>query len=299
MQPPRPVIFGEVLFDCFDDREVPGGAPLNVAWHLHALGWNPLLISRVGMDDAGRTITTLMRDWGMDTTGLQRDMQRQTGRVEIAMKGKSHTFDILPDQAYDHIAPEAARCAVNLRQCGVLYHGSLALRGDSYDAFLRLVDAVEAPVFLDINLREPWWSRDEVLEMIQRANLLKLNEDELELLTPDSLKGLPPEQAVQGIRGEWELDAVWLTMGKQGAFYSSAEVEVLRVGPADDGAPVVDTVGAGDAFTAAVLGGFLKGSSPEDTSKCATMLATRICGQQGATTADPRLYEGLEPVSNE
>ncbi len=299
MQPLRPVIFGEVLFDCFEDREVPGGAPLNVAWHLQALGWNPLLISRVGMDDAGRNVVMRMRDWGMDITGIQSDMQHPTGRVEITMQGKSHTFDILADQAYDYIEPEVARCAINLKQCGILYHGSLALRAASNDALMRLLDASEAPVFLDINLREPWWSKDAVLEMIQRANMLKLNEDELELLAPQHLRDVEPADAIQPLRTEWGLDAVWLTLGKEGALYSSSEVDVLQIQPDDRNAPVVDTVGAGDAFTSAILGGFLKGSPPEETAKCATMLATRICGQQGATTADPDLYDGLEAVIND
>ncbi len=298
MQPTRPVIFGEVLFDCFGENEIPGGAPLNVAWHLQALGWNPLLISRIGSDDAGRKMVTRMRDWGMDTTGLQHDMHHPTGRVEIKMEGKSHTFDILPDQAYDFIEPESARCAVNLRQCGVLYHGALALRGKSRDALERLHEAAEAPVFLDINLRDPWWSKDDVLGMIQRANVLKLNDDELELLKPDHLNEETVEDAVQHLREAWELDAVWLTLGKKGALYSSSNVNVLRVAPDDADAPVVDTVGAGDSFSAALLGGFLKGSSPEETAQCATALATRICGQRGATSMDMDVYKGLDAVTN-
>ncbi len=298
MQPMRPVVFGEVLYDCFGERKVPGGAPLNVAWHLHALGWNPLLVSRVGQDDAGRAMVTRMRDWGMDTTGIQRDMHHPTGRVEIQMAGKSHSFDILADQAYDFIEPEAARCAVNLRQCGLLYHGSLALRGKSRDALGRLFDAVEAPVFLDINLREPWWSKEDVLNMIQRANILKLNDEELELLKPDSLRHADMDEAVQAVRERWDLDAIWLTLGKQGALYCSAEAKVLRVKPDEAESPVVDTVGAGDSFSAALIAGFLKGADPEATAHCATTLATRICGQQGATVADMDVYTGLEAVTH-
>lgn len=299
MQPARPVVFGEVLFDCFGEREVPGGAPFNVAWHLQALGWNPLLVSRIGSDDAGRSMLTRMRDWGMDTTGIQRDMEHPTGRVEIRMEGKSHTFEILADQAYDFIEPEAARCAVTLWQCGVLYHGSLALRGKSREALDRLFEAVGAPVFLDINLREPWWSKDDVLAMIKRARILKLNDDELALLQPDHVKGTNPEEALAQVREEWGLDAVWLTLGRQGALYGSETTDGMRVMPDDDNAPVVDTVGAGDAFTAALLGGFLKGSNPEKTAACATRLATRICGRQGATGTAPEVYEGLEAVTND
>lgn len=294
----RPVIFGEVLFDCFEEQEVPGGAPLNVAWHLQALGWNPLLISRVGADDEGRKMVARMRDWSMDTVGIQQDLQHPTGRVEIKMEGKSHTFDILADQAYDYIDPESALRSVNLRQCGVLYHGSLALRGQSKEALLRLFDAAEAPTFLDINLREPWWSKDAVLEEIKRAGILKLNDEELELLKPDRLKECPVEESAREVRTEWGLDALWLTLGKKGALYCSGSTDVLRVKPNDEDAPVVDTVGAGDAFSAAILGGFLKGSSPEETADCATRLATRICGQQGATVADVAVYQGLEGVSN-
>lgn len=298
MQPNRPVIFGEVLFDCFEDRQVPGGAPLNVAWHLSALGWNPLLISRIGADDEGRALMTRMRDWGMDTTGLQHDMQHPTGRVEIRMDGKSHTFDILPEQAYDFIEPEVARCAVNLRQCSVIYHGSLALRGTSRAALKRLYEAAEAPIFLDINLREPWWEKDDVLGMIRRASLLKLNEDELKLLQPDHLKGCSVEEAARKVRIEWELEALWITLGKDGALHCSDQAEALKIPLDDRDAPVVDTVGAGDAFSSALLGGFLKGSSPEATAQCATALATRICGQQGATAMSIEVYEGLEAVTN-
>lgn len=296
-QAAQPIVFGEVLFDCFEDREVPGGAPLNVAWHLHALGWNPLLVSRVGQDEGGRTMVARMRDWGMDTSGIQHDPQHPTGRVEITMDGKSHTFDILADQAYDHIEPAAARSAAKMRQCGVLCHGSLALRGASRKAFTEVYNTTDAPVFLDINLREPWWSKDTVLDMIQRANILKLNDAELEILRPQGLASTPLAEAVLAARIDWGLDALWLTLGKQGALYCAEGMEPLRVEPDDAQAPVVDTVGAGDAFSAGILGGFLKGSTPEETAECATRLATRVCGQQGATSQNPDVYKGLEAIT--
>jgi fructokinase len=80
--------------------------------------------------------------------------------------------------------------------------------------------------------------------------------------------------------------------------YCSEESDIIRIVPDDVEAPVVDTVGAGDSFSAALLGGFLKGSTPEETAQCATTLATRICGQRGATVADMELYKGMEAVTN-
>jgi fructokinase len=295
----RPVVFGEVLFDCFDDREVPGGAPLNVAWHLQALGWDPLLISRVGEDDQGRRITRRMQEWGMDTAGIQRDPAHPTGRVAVEMKEKGHAFHILEDQAYDYIESEAALRAVDGQSIGVLCHGSLALRAASKEAFRRLSGAIGAPVFLDINLRDPWWIKDAVLEMIHRADHLKLNEEELQLLLPESVKHEPLESAAVHTCSEWRLKTLWLTLGSQGAFSSPAGGESCRIPTVDGDLPVVDTVGAGDAFSAGLIGGLLKESEPRETAECASRLASRVCGQRGATAMDPGLYRGLGAVTND
>lgn len=294
----RPVIFGEVLFDCFEKKAVLGGAPLNVAWHLQALGWNPLLISRIGTDDQGREIITRMQDRGMDTTGIQRDMNHPTGRVEVKMDGSSHTFQILENQAYDHIAPEEALGITASQKIRFLYHGSLALRAESRETFLRLSEAADASVFLDINLRAPWWTKAAVLDMIQRANILKLNDEELRLLCPESMKDAPLEQAAAQACSEWKLDTIWLTLGAKGAFYCSANGDAFSNPPTKSEQPLVDTVGAGDAFSSAILGGLLKGSSPRETAECAALLATRVCGRRGATTTDSGLYQGLEAVAN-
>jgi fructokinase len=293
----RPVLFGEVLFDCFGEEAVPGGAPLNAAWHLQALGWNPLIVSRVGTDALGDDIQRRMEHWGLDTAGLQRDPDHPTGRVEVEMQGRSHTFRILEDQAYDHIAADEALCAVAAEPAGLLYHGSMALRAGSQDVLTRLAAGIRAPVFLDINLRAPFWTRDAALEMIAGAGFLKLNDEELRLLRPGALANLPLKEAACEACRQWDLEALWLTLGAEGSFYCAADGSVLDMPPPENDRPVVDTVGAGDAFSAAVLGGLLKGSAPAATARCATELATRICGQRGATTTDRGLYAGLEAVT--
>jgi fructokinase len=106
----RPVVFGKVLFDRFpDDTAVLGGTPFNVAWHLQGLGHDPLFLSRVGRDGPGRQVGQAMRHWGMDTTGLQTDADYPTGAVELAFEAGQPSFDILPDQAYDHFDGAAPR----------------------------------------------------------------------------------------------------------------------------------------------------------------------------------------------
>jgi len=122
----RPVIFGEVLYDCFPDGEaVPGGAPFNVAWHLQGLGLSPLFISRVGDDPLGHRVRDIIERRGMDTSGLQLDSAHPTGKVNISLSGSSHSFDIIPDQAYDYIAEDALP---PLPDNALFYHGSLAAR---------------------------------------------------------------------------------------------------------------------------------------------------------------------------
>ena len=100
-----PMVFGEVLFDCFPDgREVLGGAPFNIAWNLQAFGLSPLFISRVGDDNLGCHIQKKMVSWGMDTRGLQLDQRHPTGKVQIELTEGEPRFTILPDQAYDYIS---------------------------------------------------------------------------------------------------------------------------------------------------------------------------------------------------
>ena len=148
----RPLIFGEVLYDCFPDGQaILGGAPFNVAWHLQGFGLAPLFISRVGDDALGRRVREAMHSHGMDTSGLQLDSAHPTGRVTITLSGGGHDFDITPDQAYDYIDREALP---SMPETALFYHGSLASRSPVSAqtlAFLRRHYAGRCLV--DVNLR--------------------------------------------------------------------------------------------------------------------------------------------------
>ncbi len=121
-----PLVFGEVLFDRFPDgREILGGAPFNVAWHLQAFAAAPRFISAVGADPLGEQIAAAMADWGMDGAGLQRHPTYPTGTVEVSLDGGEPSYEIVAERAYDHIDADA----LSPPPAGaLLYHGSLALR---------------------------------------------------------------------------------------------------------------------------------------------------------------------------
>ena len=127
----RPVIFGEVLFDHFPDgSRVLGGAPFNVAWHLRGFGANPLVLSAVGDDEEGREVIERMTSWDLMTHGVQTDPEHGTGRVNARIVEGQNRFEISPDQAWDFIRTGPALRAATEESAGLLYHGTLALRGD-------------------------------------------------------------------------------------------------------------------------------------------------------------------------
>lgn len=282
----RPVIFGEVLFDSFPDgRDVLGGAPFNVARHLQGFGLQPLFISRIGDDERGEQVRTAMAEWGMDTAGLQHDREHPTGSVRIAMQGTQHTFDILPRQAYDFI--DAAQALPLLQQTPVslLYFGSLIERESVSRDTLQQLRSLSLPLFSDINLRAPWWQPERVAGLLQGVNWVKLNDEEIAAL---GFSG-EVESAARQMRERFGPELLVVTRGEAGALFVT-EDEVLH------GEPVavkrlVDTVGAGDAFSSVVLLGVLRQWPLQKTLNRALAFAAHMCEVRGAVLADNDFYQ--------
>lgn len=289
----RTALFGEVLFDHFPDGErVLGGAPFNVAWHLQAFGGDPLLITAVGEDEEGDEIRERMTEWGMDTEGVQVMAHRSTGRVEVTMENGEPRFEIVPHQPWDHLDPEEARESVTEQGVGLLYHGTLALREeDARAAFLAVARRSEAPVFVDLNLRDPWWTRERVEAAVDRATWVKLNQGELAEFT-GAATGTEREcrEAAQAFAGKHEIPHLIVTLGSRGALWVREDGDPLRVS-APEVEDVVDTVGAGDALSAVLCLGILQGWDPEVSLERAVRFAADICRKRGATGGDLSLYE--------
>lgn len=282
----RPLVFGELLHDRFPDgREVLGGAPFNVAWHLQGFGASPLLVSRIGADEAGERALAAMQAWGLDTSAIQLDDSRPTGTVDVQISDGEPRYRIDPDQAYGHI--ESA-LADDTATPALMYHGTLALwPAASRLAWADLQRRFRSPVFVDVNLRSPWWSHDLVAGWLGSATWAKLGEGELDRL----VTGKTPSSVRAGeLCRRHGLRRVLVTMGDRGAMAVEAEGGSVVV-PAALPGRVVDTVGAGDAFAAVMILGELAGWSLPSTLGRATAFAGAVCGLRGATTADHRLYE--------
>ncbi|MDH5543314.1 MAG: PfkB family carbohydrate kinase [Nitrospinota bacterium] len=288
----RPLIFGEVLFDKFSDgKSVLGGAPFNVAWNLKGFGLDPLFVSSVGRDREGDQIITQMESWGLEVTGLFRDSEYPTGEVKVEMSGDGHTFDILPEQAYDFIDPGFLEERFGKRKFSLLYHGSLITRSPvSRSSLQMLYSSREIPRFIDVNLREPWFDTEEVCKTIVGATWVKLNNEELETLSGSSLtsRGTLLEVA-EKFREKSGIENLIVTMGEEGAVSSSSSGLVFH--KANKVEKVEDTVGAGDAFSSVIILGISNRWTIERSMERAIAFASEICGIRGATSKDRSLYD--------
>ena len=279
-------IFGEVLFDHFPGGEkVLGGAPFNVAWHLQALGDRPQFISRVGEDEPGRQILQAMATWGMNTKRVQRDPVHPSGQVLVEIVAAEPSYRIVPDCAYDFIDGGAVFPADS---GGILYHGTLGLRNPtSRSALSRLLQHEQLDIFLDVNLRPPWWQREEVEGWLERARWVKLNQQELRQL---GFEATDPGPAIAAFQTRFSLEQVILTRGEAGALVRTSAGEFHQVVP-EPAAHFVDAVGAGDAFSAVYLHGLRAGWTIPATLVAAQRFASKVVGLRGATTTELGFYQ--------
>jgi fructokinase len=291
----RPLIIGEALFDVYPDgTEVLGGAPFNVAWHLQPLGAQPQLVTRVGNDRRGATISQRMQGWGLDVGGVQTDPTHPTGRVSVVLGEAGPEFDIVADQAYDFLDATVDVTELVGGPPALIYHGSLITRHEKSAAAVHAYRSrTAAPVFLDVNLRAPWWSKESVAHSLLGARWAKLNSDELRQLSELSsdVTGNDLLEAAKHFRSDHALEAVVLTRGETGAAVVLEEsiIEARPKAVISGG----DTVGAGDAFSAACIAGILCGWPWRTTLDRAMDLAAVVCSLRGAICNDRNLYHRL------
>jgi sucrose-phosphate synthase len=285
----RVLVFGEALFDHFPDgSRVLGGAPFNVAWHLCGFGGDPIFVSAVGDDEDGREILDRMTGWGITNLAVLRDPEHATGRADIHPEGGSPRFEIPEEQAWDHITPPRLGHGTP----ALLYHGTLALRTEAnLRRCFALRERFDVPVFVDLNLRSPWWTPDVVERCVTGADWVKLSDDELTWVT-----GAPTDteagctSAARRFRDAHGAGRVLVTRGPRGAVLLGADGDVISI-PGEDGRGVIDTVGAGDAFAALMCLGAVSGWSDRVAMDRAAAFARDICRIRGATDADLSLYE--------
>lgn len=275
----KPVIIGlgEIVWDCLPEGRKLGGAPVNFAFHAQQLGADSYPVSAVGNDALGQETLETCRAYGLWLDYVQRN-DLPTSRVLVSLDAQgSPQYQILENVAWDHLRATPEVLSLSARADAICW-GSLAQRSETSRAsILRIVDAVPESALrvFDVNLRQHYYNAEVIAASLERADVLKLNEDELPEL--EKLTGLG---GIQEIIARFSLDYLVYTCG---AAYSEVYGPGGLLSHLDAPAvKVADTVGAGDSFTAAFITSILKGESVSEAHARAVKVSARVCEHHGA-----------------
>ncbi|GAB4055618.1 carbohydrate kinase family protein [Spirosoma litoris] len=273
------ICFGEILWDILPDSKQPGGAPMNVAVHLRNFGLNAQLISRVGNDELGRELLKFLREKHLPTAYVQLGATHLTGIAKANVTERNEViYKILQPVAWDYIQYDATLAP--LYQKSILVYGSLAARSqESRNTLHQLLDQAALKVF-DVNLRAPHYTPLEVTYLLQKADILKVNQSELAEIVGWYTSPLTERDAMQYLRNRFKLKTICVTRAENGAIMLGNDGFEEHPGfPVN----VADTVGSSDSFLAAFLYKTLQGETPKKTLEFACATGAYVATQPGAT----------------
>lgn len=280
---------GEALWDCLPEGRKLGGAPANFAYHVGQFGWKTVVVSAIGNDALGDEILDRLAD-----VNLEHKIARvpyPTGTVQVTLSGDGiPSYEICENVAWDNI-PWSDELEALAKDAKAVCFGSLAQRSAvSRNTILRFLGTMDpsSERIYDINLRQSFYSLEVIEESLRRATILKLNDEEIEVVQALlQLSGSPEEICRQIINRFDSLRMVILTCGAIGSYVFTANetsyVETPKV-------VVADTVGAGDSFTATFTANILKGKPVKEAHKLAVAVSAFVCTQNGAMPILPEEY---------
>ena len=270
---------GEILWDMLPSGKALGGAPANFAYHATRLGEEGWAVSAIGPDALGREIMDIVEAKRLKSLISVTDKPTGTVQVELDAKGVP-TYTIMEDVAWDNIpfTPEMEALA---RRADAVCFGSLVQRMASRASVLRFLRATRpgALKVFDINLRQHYYSPEVLEESLQLADILKINDEEIRIVANMFGLGDDDVAACRALIDHYALRLVILTKGADGSEVITADEVIPQ--PAGE-AQVVDTVGAGDSFTAAFVVAYLRGKSLSDAQRQASDTAAYVCSRKGA-----------------
>ena len=282
MQQTKAICFGEVLWDILPAGALPGGAPMNVAYHLNRLGKQAKMISKIGDDTNGEKLVAFMQANKISSELLQKDEYYPTGTV-IATPGDNHEmhYDIIQPVAYDFI-DYTKEVEKEVADVPYFIFGSLAARtAHSRNTLQQLITVAQTKV-LDINLRPPHFKQPVIETLCQQADILKLNENELPLIPAWYAEEPVFEEQVKLISKRFSIPKIIVTKGAHGASYYDGEKFYHHPGFK---VKVADTIGSGDSFLAAFLSGMMDGWLPEKCIELACKIGAFVASQKGGCPA--------------
>ena len=285
---------GEVLWDMLPEGRKIGGAPANFAYHVSQFALPSYVVSAVGRDMLGDEIMENLRSKAINHLIERTDSPTGTVMVEVDSAGIPR-YDITEDVAWDHI-PYTSEIEKIARRTVAVCFGSLAQRcAVSRDTIGRFLDAMpDTPDTLkvfDVNLRQDFYDKDVVEDSLNRCNVLKINDEEIDLLgCMFGFQGISMQDKCWLLLGKYNLKILILTCGTRGSYVFIPGEMYFRPTPA---VKVEDTVGAGDSFTASFISGILKGKTVPEAHRLAVETSAFVCSNKGAMPELPTSLTSL------
>ena len=284
-QPHILVGIGEILWDILPQGPRLGGAPANFAYYARALGERGIIVSKVGRDSEGEKILAMMRFHGLESKYIAIDDKHPTGMVTVKLDNRGiPQFKIHEDCAWDYleITPQLRKLA---QQVDAVCYGSLAQRSfDSRQSIREFIAQTRSDCLriFDVNLRAPFYASEDIDFLLRKSQILKLNEDELWILAElFQIENKQEKLIINFFFATYPIELIVLTRGERGStLYTREKISNSSAFPVK----VKDTVGAGDAFTAAVAVGLLYHKGLDKINETANQIAAFVCTQPGAWT---------------
>ncbi len=280
---------GEILYDVYSAGKILGGAPFNFAYHIKQITGNSNFISCIGNDSNGAEILDFLSDSGFNTNYISIDRFHPTGTVMVQMlPDKTPKFEITENCAYDFMEVDLKINDLIENKTDLLYFGTLARRNYSSEKAVRSLLGKNIRYFCDLNIRQNFYTKEIIEESLIASNVIKLNRNELALLgrifsLPDDI-----EQAAIEIHGIFDLDLICITLDIDGSLlYDGVTLDLHPSGHAK----IIDTLGAGDAFSSILALGYLFKLDLHKINSLANRFASEICQIQGAIPSNNEIYQ--------
>ena len=275
--------FGEVLWDIYPGGKTLGGAPSNFAIHSHQLGADSFLISSVGDDKLGKEAQRLLFDFGLDTSGIQVNKYFSTGRVEVNLDEMgTPSYKIDEESAWDFIRfEENLKKICKLIDC--ICYGTLVQRNsNSKRTLIEILDSTSLNCLkvFDVNFRQKFYNKEIIESSLKRADIVKMNQLEFYQIANLFFISKEWEKGIISLIKEFDLKLVILTLGENGSILATKNDYIIHT--PKNKVNVLSSVGAGDAYTASVVMGWLNKKPLNEIILEATNLASHVCGFMGA-----------------
>jgi len=285
----RITAIGEILYDVYPDKKRLGGAPFNFIYHIWKILGKANFISSVGDDANGKEMLVHLNSIGFDTSAIIIDKEHPTGTVDVTIdENKIPHYKMNRYCSFDYMVQDDNSTNVFENETDLLSFGTFTMRDEiSRNTVLSLFNQPDKKYFCDLNLRHDLFSRELIEKVLLTSNVIKVNQDELDklksLLTLDSKN----RNAVNKLMQNFNIDLVAVTLGERGAeLYSRDKISFCKPPTGN----ILDTLGAGDAFSAILCLGYLYNVDLDELNKLANEFAFQICQVSGALPEDDSIY---------